>query len=221
MKALMALTGLALVGFLLMHMFGNLKLLMGPEAFDHYAHYLREFLYPLLPKQTFLWLFRLFLLFCIVAHIWSAAKLSRRKARSVGNVAGTGRYQSSKQMEKSYASRTMLWGGIIIFLFIIFHLLQFTITPEAITGVNPHEEGPYVMVMSAFSHWWMVLLYLISMAAVCMHLWHGFWSAFATLGANVSGQAQVVIKACAHVVAAVVFIGFMVPPVLILVGVVN
>lgn len=216
----MAVTGLFLIAFLLMHMFGNFKLLMGAEAFDHYSHFLREFLYPIFPKMVFLWLFRIALLASVVLHIWSATRLTLRKRAAVG---GGDRYVTKKAMEPSYAARTMIWGGILIVLFLVLHILQYTAQVIRIGYAVPGEllESPYARVMAGFSAWWVVAFYGIAMLAVCMHLWHGFYSAFTTLGANVSSKSRSVLKGCAYAVSVFMYIGFMIPPVLVLLGVIS
>ena len=115
----------------------------------------------------------------------------------------------------------MYWGGWIIFAFLILHLLQFTISPDLLNNPPTDAAGRAGMVLTAFSHWWFVLIYLIAIIAVCMHVSHGFWSAFATLGVNVSGTARAVLRVCSWIVAIVILVGFMVPPFLILFGVIS
>jgi succinate dehydrogenase/fumarate reductase cytochrome b subunit (b558 family) len=138
LKALMAITGLVMIGFLLMHMYGNLKAFLGAEAFDHYAHWLKtDLLYPLLPQGWFIWIFRFALLACIVAHIYAAAVLTLRAhgARST-------KYVTTDRIQQTYAARTMRWGGVIIVGFLVFHLLQFTVqvvTPGFTPGISPYE----------------------------------------------------------------------------------
>lgn len=216
----MAVTGLLLIGFLLAHMFGNFKMLLpdNGKEFDEYSHWLRSFGYPALPHGVFLWIFRIVLLAAIFGHMYAAFKLRGRAAAS----AGTSRYATTKRMEKSFAARTMIWGGIIIVLFVIMHLLQFT--AEVLKfgyGDGVKNLAPHARVLAGFSQWWVVLIYAIAMAAVCMHIWHGFWSAFATLGANVSTGARKVLKTCAWIVSLLLYVGFMLPPVLILTKVIG
>lgn len=216
----MAVTGLLLICFLLMHLFGNLKLLLSDNGkeFNEYSHWLRDFLYPALPHKFFLWCFRIVLLASVVLHMYSAFKLRVRAHRNLGS----SRYSTKRVMEKSYAARTMIWGGIIITVFVIFHLLQFTaqkITVGYPSGTTTLE--PYDRTLAGFGVWWVVAFYAIAMVAVCMHIWHGFYSAFATLGANTSANARRVLKLCAHIVSIVLYVGFMLPPVLILFGVIG
>ncbi len=214
----MAITGLILVAFLLFHMFGNLKLLFndGGTEYNEYSHILRRLLYPVLPPKFFLWCFRLFMLLAVVLHMWSATKLTKRRLANVG----MNRYTVKRSMTNSYAARTMIWGGIIIVLFVIFHILQFTAQVIKV-GYTSSSVLPYERVLIGFQHWWLVLIYLIAMIAVCVHVSHGFYSAFVTLGANTSPSAKLVLEYLSYIVAALIFVGFMIPPFLILFGVIG
>nr|WP_084707643.1 MULTISPECIES: succinate dehydrogenase cytochrome b subunit [Aestuariimicrobium] len=220
MKAVMAITGLLLVGFLLAHMFGNFKMLLPDDGkeFNAYSHWLRDFGYPAIPHTVFLWIFRIVLLLSVFLHMYSAFKL---RVRAAANTGGS-RYVVKRNMEKSYAARTMIWGGIIIVLFVIMHILQYTAQVLKFgyaSGVSTLE--PYDRVLAGFSQWWVVLIYAIAMGAVCMHLWHGVWSALATLGVQVSAASRKVLKAVAYVISVGLFLGFMIPPVLILFEVIG
>lgn len=216
----MAVTGLVLVLFLLFHMFGNLKILISVEDFNHYAGFLRTILNPILPGDTFLWMFRCVLLLCVILHIWSASRVTKQNVAGRG---GAGRYSIKKSLSpnNTYAARTMIWSGIIIVLFVVMHLLQFTIAPAAFG--NPHDgpDGRAGMVFTAFGNWIFIVIYVIAMAAICAHVSHGFWSAFATLGANVSGISRKVLRLCSWAVGAVIFVGFLVPPFLIFFNIVG
>nr|WP_255621852.1 succinate dehydrogenase cytochrome b subunit [Tessaracoccus sp. OS52] len=211
-KVIMAVTGLIMVAFLLMHMYGNLKMFAGAESFDHYAHWLKgDILYPIVPKGWFIWIFRVGLLASVVLHIWAAISLSRQTL----SVRGPG-YQKFRSQAQTYSARTMRWGGIIVAGFIIFHLLQFTV--KVITpGFDPNA-GPYEMFVLTFQQWWMVLLYAVLMAVICMHVRHGFWSAFTTLGANSSARSRKWLNWLGIAVAVLLYIGFMLPPVAVLFG---
>ncbi len=202
----MAITGLIMVGFLLMHMYGNLKVFMGAEAFNHYAHWLKgDILYPLVPSGWFIWIFRVFLLVAIVAHIWSAAVLTGR-----AHAARSSKYVTTKRLAQTYAARTMRWGGVILAGFLVFHLLQFT-AQVVTTGFRAGSE-PYDMVIASFSQWWVTLAYLVWVAIVCLHVRHGVWSALTTLGANTSPKARGFLNGLAWVIAIVLFVGFMIMP---------
>ncbi|WP_028709400.1 succinate dehydrogenase [Propionicicella superfundia] len=205
----MAVTGLILVGFLLMHMYGNLKMFMGEEAFNHYAEWLKgDILYPLVPSGWFIWIFRVFLLAAVVLHMWSAIYLWHRSAKARGS-----KYQHVTRKVQTYSARTMRWGGIILALFIIFHILQFT-TKTVPLGydLEQTQHSPYLMFLGAFSSPLVWVIYAVCMIAVCMHVRHGFWSAFTTLGANLSKKAERVLNGLAYFVAILLYVGFMLPP---------
>ncbi|MBK8446585.1 MAG: succinate dehydrogenase cytochrome b subunit [Micropruina sp.] len=215
MKALMAVTGLIMIGFLLMHMYGNLKVFLGAEAFDHYAHWLKgDILYPLIPSGWFIWIFRAFMLAAIVLHAASAVHLWRK-----ANAARGSSYVTTNRLQQSYAARTMRWGGVILVGFLVFHLLQFT-AQVIKTGWNS-GAGPYEMFVVSFQQWWLVLAYALWMVAVCMHIRHGFWSAAATLGANTSLASRRVWNGLAYCVAVLLYVGFMIAPLAVLFGVVK
>jgi succinate dehydrogenase / fumarate reductase, cytochrome b subunit len=210
----MAVTGLLLIGFLLMHMYGNLKMFLGAEAFDHYAEWLKgDILYPLVPKGWFIWIFRTVMVAAVVLHIYSAATLWQRAKAATPSA-----YQTKRTLAQTYSARTMRWGGIILAGLLIFHLAQFTVHSALTAGSfgSTYADSSYKMVIGEFSQWWMVLIYAIWIATVCMHVRHGFWSAFATLGANTSPKAHTVLNACAWAVAILLYIGFMIMPVAVL-----
>jgi succinate dehydrogenase / fumarate reductase cytochrome b subunit len=210
----MAVTGLIMVGFLLMHMYGNLKMFLGAEAFNEYAEWLKgDILHPLIPHGWFIWIFRFVMLAAIVLHIYSAATLWRR-----AKAANPSAYAAKRDLARTYSARTMRWGGIILAGFLVFHLLQFTVHATLVSG---QHEGAYAMVIGEFSYWWMVLVYGLWLVTVCMHVRHGVWSAFTTLGANTSPKARAVLNGCAWVVAILLYIGFMIMPVAVLFGVLK
>ncbi|MGY0233632.1 succinate dehydrogenase cytochrome b subunit [Longispora urticae] len=175
-KAVMAVTGVLLVGFLFFHALGNMKVFLGEESFDHYSHWLRTLLTPILPHEGFLWLARIGLLAAVGLHIWSATSLAirARKARPV-------KYAHRKPVQGSYAARTMRWGGVIVVLFVIYHILDLT------TGhLNPVGAAgkPYGNVTADFapSRWYVTAFYVLSIVTIGFHLRHGLWSALQTLG---------------------------------------
>ena len=208
----MAITGLIMVGFLLMHMYGNLEVFLGADAFNHYAHWLKgDILYPLVPSGTFIWIFRVFLLVAIVAHIWSAAVLTGR-----AHSARSSKYAVTKRLSQTYAARTMRWGGVILAGFLVFHLLQFT--ARLVTPGFTADAGPYDMVIGSFRLWWVVLAYALWMVTVCLHVRHGFWSAFATLGANTSATSRKIWNGMAYFIAVLLYVGFMIAPLAVAFG---
>ena len=215
----MALTGFFIIFYLLMHMFGNTKLLMpdGAHSFDLYAESLRAFLYPILPKLFFLTIFRIVLGFSVIVHIIAAVRLTFRDWDARG---GLGRYVRQRYQAGSFAARTMIWGGIIIALGLALHLAQFT-NQWIKVGYTDTATLPSDRVLIGFSEWWLVALYALWMLAVCLHVWHGFYSAFCTIGARVGAFSEKVIKACAWVVAILLYVGFMITPVAIALGLVG
>ncbi len=158
----MAVTGLIMIGFLVMHMYGNLKVFMGAESFDHYAHWLKgDILYPLVPSGWFIWIFRFFLLAAVLAHVWSAWHLARKAKAARGSS-----YVVKKSIQQTYSARTMRWGGVILAAGLVFHILQFTALVIR-TGFTS-ESGPYEMFVLSFQQWWLVLVYAAWMVTVCM-----------------------------------------------------
>lgn len=211
MKALMAVTGLILVCFLLMHMWGNLKAFIGPEAYDHYAEWLKsDILYPLVPRGWFIWIFRVFMVAAIALHMFSAAMLTGR------SLSGRGRYQRTERREQTFAARTMRWGGVILLTLLLFHLGQFTIK-WFLTGFSS-TSTPYESIVLTFQQWYMVVLYALFVGTVCLHVRHGVWSALTTLGANTSPKARRVLNIIAVLVAVLLFVGFIAMPIAVLFG---
>lgn len=173
-KAVMAVTGVILFGWIFLHMVGNLKLYLGPEHLNEYAHWLRALGTPAMPETGALWVARLLLLVTVVLHIhaaWAVTMMSR-EARPVG-------YRDRRNVASTYAARTMRWGGVIILLFVIYHLLHLT------TGQAHHDfvkDDPYHNVVTGFRIWWIAAIYIVANLALGLHLYHGVWSMFASLG---------------------------------------
>jgi succinate dehydrogenase / fumarate reductase cytochrome b subunit len=216
MKLLMALSGALFVLYVLLHMYGNLKIFAGVEAFDEYALHLRTLFTPILPFGGFLWLFRALLVVALVAHAWSAFWLWSR-----AHGARTTRYLAKEAARATLRSRVMRWGGVALLLFLVWHLLQFTwvkfnVGPDVVAGDNVGQ-----LVISSFQVWWVVLIYLLALVALGLHLWHGVWSATQTLGWATSARARRNSKATATVIALVTAVGFALPPLAILFGIVK
>ncbi|MEJ2085654.1 MAG: succinate dehydrogenase cytochrome b subunit [Acidobacteriota bacterium] len=173
-KAIMAITGIALFGFVLIHMLGNLKLYQGPEKINAYGEWLREVGSPAVPHEGLLWIARLVLLVAVGLHILSATQLTliNLKARPRD-------YRDREAIQATYASRTMRWGGVIISLFVVYHLAHFTwgtVHPDFIPGDVYHN------VVSGFRVWWVSAFYILAQVALGFHLSHGLWSMFQSLG---------------------------------------
>lgn len=175
-KAVMAATGIVLFGFVLGHMIGNLKLYQGPGHLDEYAVGLRELGKPFLGHNQALWIARGLLLAAVAVHIHAAASLTllNRRARPTG-------YVKTSPQASTYASRTMIWGGLVILLFVVYHLMHFTIG-----NVHPDFEhgAVYHNVVVGFQNPWVSGFYVAAQLALGFHLYHGLWSLLQTLGWN-------------------------------------
>lgn len=216
LKTLMAGSGIFFVLFVLGHMYGNLKLLAGESAFNEYAHHLRTIGEPMLPHRGALILAEVLLVLALVAHVYSAVKLWQRsgKARSQRYAVKT----SGVGGIEGISAPTMRWGGLFLLLFVVFHLIQFTLPKVNFDGGT--TENPYRLVHDSFQLWWVALIYVLAMVALGMHLMHGIWSASQTLGLTGTPSARKNAKLVSHAVAAIVVIGFLIPPLAILFGII-
>lgn len=213
-KVLMAVTGLMLFGFVLGHMLGNLKLYLGAAALNHYAEWLREMGTPLLPHGGALWIARAGLLSAVGLHILSAWQLTR-----INRAARPANYAGRQNLEATYASRTMRWGGVIIVLFVVYHLAHFTwgwswAHPDFVNGDVYHN------VVAGFRVWPISLFYIIAQLALALHLYHGLWSLFQTLGWN-HPKLNPWRRTLARVFAATIFVGNISFPISVLTGLVG
>ncbi len=211
---LMALSGLVFIGFVLLHMYGNLKAFAGHDAFNTYAHHLRVFGEPMLPRNGLLWLIRVALLLALTVHVYAAAKLWRRAGS-----ARTVKYVKKRNLGSTVSSRMMRWGGLTLLLFIVWHLLNFTVGKINVTGGA--NDDPYNLLVDSFSTWWLTLLYLVAMGALAMHLHHGVWSAAQTLGLTGTANARARWKILGVVTAVVIAGGFSLVPIFVLAGVIT
>ncbi len=214
LKLAVAVTGLLFIGYVLAHMYGNLKAFGGHDAFNDYAHHLREFGEPLLPHEGFLWVMRLLLITALVVHVGATFLLWRR-----ASAARTVKYQVKKHQRSSLSSRTMRWGGLTLLLFIIWHLLNFTIVK-----VNPQggaTDDPYNLMVDTFAVWWMTLIYLAAMVALAMHIHHGTFSAMQTLGLTNTASSRARARTAGWVLAVVIGVGFSLVPLFTLFGVIT
>nr|WP_253945735.1 succinate dehydrogenase cytochrome b subunit [Nocardioides sp. zg-DK7169] len=210
----MAVSGIVFIGYVLAHMYGNLKAFAGHDAYNSYAHHLREFGEPMLPYEGFLWIMRVVLILALVVHVGSAAALWRR-----ANNARTVKYEVKKNKGSSLSSRTMRWGGLAILFFVIWHLIHFTIGK-----VNPaggETNDPYNLMVESFDLWWMTLIYLAAMLALGMHLHHGTFSALQTLGFTNTATSRARARMAGWVVAVVIAGGFSLVPLFTLFGVIT
>jgi len=173
-KYTMAVSGAIFVLFVIVHMFGNLKVYLGPEAFNHYAEGLRNFGAPFLGHEWFLWVFRVGLVLFLLIHVVAAWQTSRQSWSARGN-----KYRKKENLVFHYASRTMRWGGVVLLLFVVYHILHLTtgtLHPDFVPGDAYHNF------VTGFRSLPVVAVYGAATIALGLHLYHGIWSAFQTMG---------------------------------------
>ena len=206
-KVIMAVTGLILFAYVFGHMIGNLQVYLGPEALNHYAVLLRSLLH-----GAGIWIVRVVMLAAVGLHIWAATSLTLEswRARPDG-------YREQKWKESTYASRTMRWGGVILLLFVIYHLLHLT------TGtVHPNfvEGDVYHNFVTGFQNVPASIVYMIAMIALGLHLKHGVWSMFQTLGVSHPRYIRIA-HAAAWIFAVLIVAGNISFPLAVLFGIVR
>jgi succinate dehydrogenase / fumarate reductase cytochrome b subunit len=211
-KVVMAITGVVLIGFVIAHMLGNLKIFAGPNEINAYSRFLREVGSPELSYGQLLWLVRITLLICVTLHITAALQLTRisRAARPIG-------YTVKRDIETTFAARLMRWGGVILVVFVIFHLLHLT---GGVVGFRPGQFkhlAVYQNVVAALAVWPVALFYIAAMGALYLHLSHGIWSMLQTLGWNTARNEEK-LKTLSRVIAIVVFLGFASVPIAVMTG---
>lgn len=204
-KVIVALTGLILFGFVVGHLLGNLLVFMGPEKLNAYGRYLHESL-------GILWGTRVILLVAVVLHIVNTIQLAalNRKSRPVP-------YVEHKKIAASYASLTMLWGGLLLIFYIVYHLLHFTFG-SAHPNFQPGDV--YANVVAGFSVWYVSAFYVVAMVALGFHLYHGLWSVFQTLGLN-HPKYNLWRRSFATAVALAIAFGYIAIPMAVLLGLVK
>jgi succinate dehydrogenase / fumarate reductase, cytochrome b subunit len=214
-KLIVALTGLILVLFLAGHLAGNLLIFVGPEAFNEYAYLLHHMLH-----GAGIWIFRIGLLVILAAHILATISLTRQ------NRAARKQYENKNTITASLSSRIMVWSGVTILVFFIYHILHFTARvgneydtldryKTTVGGKEAHNA--WLMVIDGFSVWYVSAFYVLAMVLLCSHLSHGVASIFQTLGLR-SKKSAPLIQTISKGYAAVIFIGFISIPVAILFG---
>ena len=210
----MAITGLIWIGYLVLHMYGNLKVFGGPEAFNHYAEGLRTLGTPLLGQGHALLVARVIFTVSIALHIWAAIALKMMAAR-----ARPQNYDTYRIAEANYAVVTMRWGGAVIAAFLLYHVAHFTwgntlLQPDFIRG------APYRNLVAGFSNPIHLTLYLLALAVVGLHLYHGTWSFFQTMGWR-SESLNRSLRVLASVLAVGIPVGFAVVPLAVVTGFVG
>ena len=211
---LMAVSGIVFILFVLAHMYGNLKAFGGHDAFNEYAHHLREIGEPMLPHSGLLWILRAGLIAALVVHVAAAFALWHRAGS-----ARTTKYVVKKNKSSTFSSHWMRWGGVTLLLFIVWHLVNFTIGKVNVQGGSTND--PYDLLVDTFQPWWSTLIYLVAMAALAMHLRHGVWSAAQTLGLTNNAKARRNANVLGVGLAVVIAGGFSLVPLFVLFGVIS
>jgi succinate dehydrogenase / fumarate reductase cytochrome b subunit len=223
-KYAMGISGIAMMGFVLFHMIGNLKMYAGAADFDHYAHFLQTLLYPLAPKGWVLWILRAGLVGMLFLHLhaaWSLTMLNR-KARPV-------KYQSARDYQiANFASRTMRLSGLVILAFLVWHLLDLTFgvvnSQVGNMGTYPGDTEEiklvYVSVIESFQRVPVALFYIVANILLGIHLFHGAWSIFQSFGWN-NPRFNKWRRAFATGFAAVVVVGNVSFPIAVMAGVIS
>ncbi|MGC4064674.1 MAG: succinate dehydrogenase cytochrome b subunit [Polyangiaceae bacterium] len=208
-KAVMAVTGLILFGFLIGHMLGNLHIYLGPEALNGYAEKLQS-------MGPLLWAVRAVLGLSLVLHVWMVVDLYAKSlaARPVA-------YRVTQSIATNYAAKTMWLSGIVILLFVLYHLAHFTFPGIAMGQYEHDTHGQvYLNVVNGFSVPWVTALYVVAQLVLWAHLYHGAWSLLQTLGLN-HPRYNERSRTVAKLVAAVIVVGNISIPVAVLAGVVK
>ena len=217
-KYAMAISGIAMMGFVFFHMVGNLKMYLGAADLDHYAEFLRELLYPIAPKGSVLWILRGGLIAMLILHLhaaWSLTQLNRH-ARPV-------KYQSARDYQAAtFASRTMRWTGIIVLSFLIWHILDLTIGVVNTTGTSGEfvRGAVYNNLVRSLERWPVSVFYVVANILLGIHLFHGVWSIFQSLGWN-NPRFNKWRRGFATAFATVVVVGNVSFPIAVLAGIVH
>lgn len=211
-KLLVALTGVVLTLFLAGHLSGNLLIYVGRDAFNEYAQFLHGMLH-----GAGVWVARIVLLACLVIHVAATISLTRRNRSARQN------YENNAVIQAKKSSLIMIWSGLTILAFVIFHLLHFTVrvTYPAERYVDAYAPGKerfdaWQMVIDGFSNPWVVIFYVVAISLLCSHLNHGVQSMFQTLGLRSKKSAWFLDKLSLGY-AAVIWIGFLSIPISILI----
>jgi succinate dehydrogenase / fumarate reductase cytochrome b subunit len=213
-KAIMAVTGMIGIGYVVLHMAGNLQAFAGREKINAYSALLHG------PGVELLWLARVVLIAAVVLHVVCAYQLTQqaRRARPVG-------YEKRDPQVSTIASRTMRWGGALLLAFIVFHLLHLTTRQVDPAGWATRMDAAgrydiYGNIVASFQIWWVSVLYLIAMILLGLHLWHGIWSFGRSLGVA-RPSPNPLQRRVAPVLAITLWLGFSLVPLAVLLGVIR
>ena len=217
LKLIMAVTGVIFGLFVFVHMVGNLKVFLpdtnGVNHINDYAHFLRTMGEPLMPAMSVLWIFRIVLFVSIVLHIYSALTLYMRGRESRGKFRRSGLIGGLN----SFAARTMVVTGIVLLLFIIFHLLDLTIGAQPMAPATWTEGDAFGNLIGTFSRWPVALIYIVAMLILFLHLSHGLWTAVSDLGI-VGRKWRATLLFISYLLPAAVLVGNIVIPIAVLAG---
>lgn len=175
-KVVMAVTGLIFVAYVFVHMYGNLHIFYGPEPFDHYAHWLRTVLQPLLPYEGLLWILRVVLLVSLVLHVGCAVLLWARARRARGP------FRRRSLAASSFLARTMPVTGVVLLLFVIFHILDLTLGVQPAASDVFEHGAAYANLVASFQRPVVALFCIVAMVLLAAHITHGMWTAAHDLG---------------------------------------
>ncbi len=210
-KVLMAASGLLMVLFVVVHLLGNSSIFVGPDGINAYAEKLHS-LGPLV------WIFRAVMLALLLVHVWFGITLTLENS-----AANPSKYAVSRKLKATFSSETMIWTGLLLLAFLVYHLLQFTVrvTPDIVKGVD--AKGRYdvfTMVLGSFQTTWISLMYVAAMVALFLHLSHGIQSFFQTFGLS-NDRTLPTYNALGKVISVIFLVGYCAIPVTILAGILT
>jgi len=208
-KAVVAVTGLFMLLFVVVHLLGNSSIFAGPDGINAYAAKLHGL-------GPFVWVFRIFMAAMLCLHVVLAILLTLEN-----RAANPGKYAVKKMLRATFAGETMIWTGLLLLAFIVYHLLQFTVrvTPDVVLGNDAKDRfDVFTMVLSSFRITPIALLYVAAMVTLYLHLSHGIQSIFQTIGLN-NEKTLPQFSLCGKLLAALFFVGYSAIPVLILAGI--
>ncbi len=206
-KVVMGVTGLIGIGFVVLHSLGNLLVFRGPEAINSYSHFLKS-------TGELLWALRVVLIVAVVLHVIAAVQLTRqsRAARPID-------YTKRETQVATIASRSMRWGGALLLVFIVFHILHFTTGTIQPAGAFSQQDV-YANVVTSFRVWWVALFYVVAMIALGLHLFHGAWSSVRSIGVSPASPRPLE-RRVSLLIAVLVWAAFTAVPVAVIAGFVR
>lgn len=206
-KVVMGVTGLIGIGFVVLHSAGNLLVFRGPEAINSYSHFLKS-------AGELLWTLRIVLIVAVILHVIAAVQLTRqsRAARPIG-------YTRRESQVATMASRTIRWGGALLLVFIVLHILHFTTGTVRPTGAFTPDDV-YANIVSSFRIWWVALLYVLAMVVLGFHIVHGAWSSVRSIGVSLPSP-QPLHKRVSVAIAILVWAAFTAVPLAVFAGLVR